>query len=309
MSLIQLVKRNGPSGFGYSSTADSVTEHVRLEGKTILVTGINSGLGHETMRVLASRGAHVIGAARTQDRANEAAATVSGQATGLACELSDPQSVSACVASIAGMGITLDAIICNAGIMALPNLKLVNGYECQFYTNHVGHFQLVTGLLDHLADSGRVVIVSSAAHRMAPKTGVDFDNLDGHAGYRAWSAYGQSKFANLLFAKELARRFDGTGKTANAVHPGVIKTNLGRGLGKATQRSMGLFAAVANKSVPQGAATQVFVATHPSLVAASGKYFADCNIAKARADADDTALAARLWDVSEMIVAKLTDQG
>ena len=146
MSLIALFKSKGPTGFGYASTASDVTQSAPLIGKTILVTGCNSGLGLETMRVLASRGAHVIGAARTVDKANEAAATAGGRATGVACELSDPASVRACVETVKAMGVPLDAIIANAGIMALPKLNQSHGYELQFFTNHIGHFILVTGL-------------------------------------------------------------------------------------------------------------------------------------------------------------------
>jgi WW domain-containing oxidoreductase len=303
-----MFKGKGPSGFGYGSTAEDVTNGISLKGKTILITGCNSGLGYEAMRVLALRGAHVIGAARTLDKANAAAATVSGKAEGVACELADPVSVHACVAAVKARGLELDAIIANAGIMALPKLNQAFGYELQFFTNHIGHFILVTGLVDSLAGNGRVVMLSSTAHTMAPEGGIQFDNLSGEKGYKGWTAYGQSKIANLLFAKELAHRFKGTAKTANAVHPGVIATNLGRHLGiPAFLGDAGY--AIANalflKSIPQGAATECYVAVNPKTATTNGQYFADCNIAKPRADAEDPALARRLWDVSEEIVAKL----
>ena len=208
MSVYAFFKPKGPSGFGYGSTAEEVTAGLSLAGKTVLITGCNSGLGLEAMRVLAGRGAHVIGAARTLDKANAAAATVSGKAEGVACELADPASVRACVAAVKAKGVALDAIIANAGIMALPRLNQAFGYELQFFTNHIGHFILVTGLLDQLANDGRVVMLSSAAHMMAPKEGIQFDNLSGEKSYSPWAAYGQSKLANLLFAKQLARRFE-----------------------------------------------------------------------------------------------------
>ena len=146
----------------------------------------------------------------------------------VACELTDPASIMACVDLLEAEGVLLDGVICNAGIMAVPRLEQAFGYELQFFNNHVGHFILVTQLLDRLTEDARVVVVSSGAHRAAPKGGIEFDNLSGARGYRPSRAYGQSKLANLLFAKELARRFDGTARTANAVHPGVIHTNLGR---------------------------------------------------------------------------------
>jgi WW domain-containing oxidoreductase len=305
MSLYQLFKANGPSGFGCRTTAEQVTEGVSLAGKTMLVTGCNSGLGLETMRVLALRGAQVAGTARTIEKAREACATVSGETVPLACELSDPASVRGCVASVAAAGIRLDAMICNAGIMGLPKLARVHGYESQFFTNHIGHFILVTGLLGQLTETGRVVMLSSTAHTRAPEGGIAFDNLDGGKGYDPWRFYGQSKFANLLFAKELARRLADTRRTANAVHPGVIRTNIIR-----HNPVLNVAAAVVSplffKTVAQGAATQVYVATSPGLANVSGEYFADCNVATPRADARSAATAKQLWEVSERIVAGLS---
>lgn len=305
MSLYALLKPNGPSGFGYGSTAEEVTEGLSLRGKTMLVTGCNSGLGLETLRVLALRGARVVGTARTLDRARAACGAVAGETVPLACELSDPRSVRACAEAVKGQGLRLDAVVCNAGIMALPELQQAHGIELQLFTNHVGHFILVTGLLDRLADGGRVVMLSSGAHEMAPREGIQLDNLSGEKGYQGWRAYGQSKMANLLFAKELSRRLAGTGKTANAVHPGVIKTNLGRHMNPVAQVAFGLVGPLVLKSVAQGAATQTYVAAHPSVAGVTGQYFADCNVARPRRDAEDPALAARLWEVTERIVAGL----
>lgn len=305
MALISLFASKGPTGFGTNSTAAQVTEGLSLEGKTILLTGCNSGLGHEALRILTAHGAHVIGTARDLEKAKAACSTVKGKTTPLACELSDPKSVRECVASVKQLGLRLDAIIANAGIMALPKLKQTFGYELQFFTNHIGHFILVTGLLDQLSDTGRVVMVSSSAHRMAPKEGIQFDNLSGEKNYTAWGAYGQSKFANLLFAKELARRFKGTKKTANAVHPGVIRTNLGRHMNPVANLVFGLVGPIFLKSVGQGAATEIFTAVHPLAEKISGAYLADCNLAEARPDADDAALAKKLWETSEQIVAGL----
>jgi WW domain-containing oxidoreductase len=303
MSLLSLFKTHGPSGFGYQSTAEDVTAGLSLNSRTILITGCNSGLGLEAMRVLSLRGAHVIGAARTVAKAAEACASVGGHATPVACDLAEPASVRACIANVRQRA-PLDAIIANAGIMAPPRLKQACGYELQFFTNHIGHFMLVTGLLDRLADQGRVVALSSSAHRYAPTGGIQFDNLSGDKGYSPWRAYGQSKLANLLFAKELARRLAGTGKTANAVHPGVIKTNLFRSIGIPAPA----FDAVARlffKTIPQGAATECYVAVSPGAAGLSGEYLADCNVARPRAEASDPALAKHLWEISEQIVARL----
>lgn len=305
MSLLSKIKPKGKNGFGYGSTAEEVTEGVSLAGKTILVTGCNSGLGLETMRVLALRGAHVIGTARTDAKATEAGKLVTGQVTGLACELSDPASVRSCVARVKEKGFRLDAIVANAGIMALPNLETAFGYELQFFTNHVGHFMLVTGLIDSLSDDGRVVMLSSSAHTMAPKGGIVFDNLDGKKGYSAWPFYGQSKIANLLFTKELARRLSGTKKTANACHPGVIKTNLSRNMNPVMNALFGLAGPFTLKSIPEGAATQCYIAANPGVSGVSGEYFADCNIAPCSADARNADLAKKLWERTEEIVAKL----
>ncbi|HMZ37221.1 MAG: SDR family oxidoreductase [Leptospirales bacterium] len=305
MSLVALIKPKGPSGFGYGTTAEEVTQGLDLSGKNILVTGCNSGLGEETARVLAKRGARILGTARTVEKANAAVAPLGNASTGFECELSDPKSVRSCVDAIKKDGVKLDALICNAGIMALPELKQASGYELQFFTNHIGHFILVNGLLDQLKSNGRVVMLSSSAHANAPREGIQFDNLSGEKSYRPWAFYGQSKFANLLFAKELARRFAGTERTANALHPGVIKTNLARHMNPLAHVAFGVIGPVFLKSIPQGAATQTYVAVHPHAAAHSGKYFADCNIASPRRDAEDADMARKLWDVSEKIVSGL----
>ncbi|MCB1194102.1 MAG: SDR family oxidoreductase [Leptospiraceae bacterium] len=306
MSLVSLIKPKGPNGFGNGSTAEEVTSGISLANKTILITGCNSGLGKESMRVLAMRGAKVVGTARTLEKANEACKEVGGaNSKGYACELSDPSSVRACVESIKKDKIKLDVIICNAGIMALPKLEKAYGYELQFFTNHIGHFILVTGLLSELTEEGRVVMLSSSAHNMAPKGGIQFDNLNGEKGYSAWPFYGQSKFANLLFAKELARKFAGTKKTAYAVHPGVIQTNLSRHMNSIANILFGMIKPLFLKTITQGAATECYVATNPNVASLSGSYFADCNVAKARKDSEDKELSKKLWEISEKIVAEV----
>jgi NAD(P)-dependent dehydrogenase (short-subunit alcohol dehydrogenase family) len=304
MSLLSRFTKPGPSGFGYATTADEVTRGLDLHSKTILLTGCNSGLGLETLRVLSRRGARVFATARSLDKASRACESSGPDATPLACELEQPESVRACVAAIEKDGARLDAIICNAGIMALPRLEQVHGYEKQFFTNHIGHFLLVTGLLRQLAPEGRVVMVSSDAHRRAPRSGIELDNLSGERGYRPWTAYGQSKLANLLFARELSRRLPGARQTANALHPGVIATPLNRNTPLVVRTAMALAAPVALKTVAQGAATQCYVATHPALTA-NGEYFSHCNPARSSRPGRDLGLALRLWEASERIAREV----
>ena len=300
-----MFKGKGPNGFGYGSTAEDVTDGLDLRGRTILLTGCNSGIGQETLRVLAKRGAHVIAAARTEKKARAACDDVGGETTPAACELSEPASVRACAKRVIGLGHPLDAIICNAGIMALPKLQQKQGYELQFFTNHIGHFILVTSLLDHLADKGRVVMVSSGAHNGAPPEGIQFDNLTGERGYNPWANYGQSKLANLLFANHLAKRLAGTGKTANSLHPGVIHTNLARSMNPIARAALSIGAPLVLKSIPEGAATQCYLTVHPGVAGVTGKYFADCNETTPSSHGRDEAMAAKLWDVSETIAANV----
>jgi WW domain-containing oxidoreductase len=307
MSLYAQIKPRGTSGFGMGSTAEEVTRALSLAGKTILVTGCTSGIGFETARVLALRGASVICAARSEEKAANVVRAISADATGVACDLADPTSIRACVSELKRGEVRLDAVIGNAGIMMPPRLALVHGYESQFFVNHIGHFMLVTGLLEVLADRARIVIVSSAAHRFAPRGGIDFDNLRGEKSYRPWTGYARSKFANLLFAKQLARRLDGTGKTANAVHPGFVPgTDIFRGLALAKIARAywpHILTALVAKTTAEGAATSCYVAVNPKAADVNGQYFSDCNIAMPRAEADDPVLAARLWELSEKIAA------
>jgi NAD(P)-dependent dehydrogenase (short-subunit alcohol dehydrogenase family) len=298
MSFASMLKGKGPSGFGFGSTAEEVTEGLDLSGKRYLVTGATSGLGFETMRVLVLRGATVIGTGRHADKAQAACAPLGERAKGAACELSQASSVRALVDSLRTDGEGLDGIICNAGIMALPKLTLHDGIELQFLTNHLGHFLLVNGLLPLLVPGGRVTVLSSDAHRAAPRRGIDFDNLDGSRGYFSWTFYGQSKVANLLFAKGLSRRLD-AGRTANAVHPGVIITNLQRSLPAFANGVLALARPLFLKTVQQGAATAVYAATHPSLATVTGEYLADCNVARPSRVGRDMELAERLWAFSE----------
>ncbi len=304
MSLLSRIKPKGPNGFGYGSTAADVTEGIDLKGRTILITGCNSGIGLESARTLGARGAHVIGAARSLGKAGEALAGLK-DSTPVTCELSEPDSVRACVKAVKALGRPLDVILCNAGIMALPKLEQRHGVDLQLFTNHIGHFILVTGLLDSLSDAGRIVIVSSEAHKNAPSEGIDFDDLSGEKRYSAWRNYGQSKLANILFARELAKRLKGTSKVANALHPGVIQTNLARHMNVAARVGVAIANPLFLKTIPEGAATQCYLAAHPDAAAVSGEYFSDCNVARTSPQGRDMAQAARLWETSEAIAARV----
>lgn len=302
----QIITKTPPaSPFGSDSTAEQVTAGLDLAGKTYAITGANSGLGYETMRVLALRGAHVIGIARTMDKATQACASVAGKTTPAFLDLADFASVVNCAEMIRGMDIPLDGLICNAGIMALPELELVDGIERQFAVNHLGHFILVNQLMATVmaAPQGRFVILSSRAHRRAPPDGIQFDDLAfANVEYAPWTAYGHSKLANALCARELARRLSGSSTTSNSVHPGIIQTNLGRHLPWYMQAAGTLFGWAFMKNIEEGAATQTYVATSPGLIGVNGFYFSDCNVDPVLTPAmQDDAMAARLWQVSEQL--------
>ena len=294
--------------FGAASTAEEVTAGIDLAGRTALVSGATSGLGLETARVLALRGAQVLVGGRTLEKAKAACAAIPGRTTPIAFELEHWDTVAAAADLVRALGMPLDILVCNAGIMALPQLEQVYGLEKHFVVNHLGHFILVNRLLPQLkaAPQGRVVAVSSLGYRWAPPAGIEFDNLAGTRGYEPNKMYGQSKLANGLMTLELAARLraEGSAATANAVHPGIINTNLGRHF-PAWKRAAGkLIGWTFMKDVPQGAATSCYVATAPALAKSSGLYFEDCNpvVPAPGKHMDDAALAARLWTTSESLV-------
>ncbi|MBT8047294.1 MAG: SDR family oxidoreductase [Xanthomonadales bacterium] len=299
-------KANPPrSRYTRRSTAEQVTLGIDLSGKTVLITGCNSGLGFETARVLASRGARIIGAARTLEKAQTAARKIDGEVVPVACELSELDSVAACADGVSSMNQPLDVVICNAGIMALPELQQKYGLEMQFLTNHLGHFVLVNRLLDRVkqAPAGRIVMVSSLGHYTSVPGGINFNNLSGEKNYVPFTFYGQSKLANLLMSNELSRKLRGSNATSNAIHPGIIMTPLMRNIGSLRSTLASLASWPVSRSVEQGAATQCYVATSPGLEGFSGHYFADCNPARMSAHAQNAELAVRLWKVSEELAA------
>jgi NAD(P)-dependent dehydrogenase (short-subunit alcohol dehydrogenase family) len=280
------------SAFGAASTAEEVTDGIDLSGKTALVTGCNTGIGYETMRVLALRGAHVLATARTIEKGRKACARVEGNCTPLVLELTDFDSVVDCADRVRAMDVPIDILVCNAGVLFREHRE-INGLELHFVVNHLGHFLLVHRLLDKViaAPQGRVVVVGSRSHRRADR--IEFGNLSG----RSWTvaAYSHSKLANGLFSLELARRLQGTDATSNSLHPGSVDTDIFR---NAERRSSGHKL----KNLAEGAATTCYVATSPTLVGVSGYYFVDCNPEEPSAAMQDVAMAEKLWDVSEDLV-------
>jgi NAD(P)-dependent dehydrogenase (short-subunit alcohol dehydrogenase family) len=284
--------------FGARSTAEQVTAGLDLSGKTALITGCNSGIGYETMRVLAWRGARVLGTARTARKGREACGSVQGDAVPLLLELTDFGSIVECAAQVRALGLPLDMLICNAGVL-LPRRERARGLEKQFVVNHLGHFILVNRLLDRVlaAAEGRIVILSSVAHWSAPPEGIEFENLAARGDYDPSRAYGQSKLANGLFSMELARRLAGTSASSNTLHPGIVETNLYRHWSTRVTGGGG------RKTIEEGAATSCYVATHPELSGVSGHYFEDLNATEPSPLMRDATLAARLWSVSEELTA------
>jgi NAD(P)-dependent dehydrogenase (short-subunit alcohol dehydrogenase family) len=304
--------------FNAESTAAQVIEGIDLTGKRTVVTGGASGIGVETARALASAGAEVTLAVRNVEAGDRTAAelidsTGNKQVLVAPLDLADQASVAAFVAAWDG---PLDILINNAGIMASPLMRTPQGWEMQFATNHLGHFALAIGLHDSLALAGnaRIVSVSSSAHHRSP---VVFDDIHfERREYEPWSAYGQSKTANVLFAVEATKQWASDGITVNALMPGGIRTNLQRYVseGELDRLRTAAGAAAAKWKTPeQGAATSILVATSPLLDGVGGRYFEDCNEAEVgklsarngvAAYALDPEAALLLWQVSlEMLAA------
>lgn len=287
--------------FGRRSTADQVLAGIDLTGKHLLVTGCNSGLGYETLNAFAANGAAVIGLARTLEAASRACAQASPACIPVGCDLSNFASIAAAVETIRGLSIPLDAVVANAGVANLPTLETRYGVERQFLTNHLGHFMLVNGITDLMRDgTARIVMVSSRASvAQAPAEGIMFDNLDGSRFYDPCAFYAQSKLANALYAKELARRLAPRGIAANSVDPGAARTRIRKGH----------FSRLFAKSAAQAAATQALLAASPEAAGISGEYWANCKISQGNALLQDSALARRLWDVSQDMLERRRRSG
>jgi NAD(P)-dependent dehydrogenase (short-subunit alcohol dehydrogenase family) len=319
--------------FGATSTTDDVLDGIDLNGKRILVTGVSAGLGVETARALASRGAHVVGAARDLVKAEAATKEVRADARGqgglelIELDLASLASVRRCVDRLLERGERFDVVIANAGVMACPYGLTEDGFETQFGTNHLGHFVLINRIASLIKDGGRLVNLSSSGHRFAD---VDLDDPNfEHTEYAEFVAYGRSKSANILFAVEFDRRHKHRGVRATAVHPGGIKTELGRHIypdDASLQRRIDEVneqnkaagkPPFVMKSVPQGAATSVWAGVVADANDIGGKYCEDCHVAELVTDPElgvasegvrpyalDAERAKALWAKSEAMVGE-----
>jgi len=308
--------------FDASSTAEEVVGGIDLGGKTIVVTGSSAGLGRETARVLAKAGASIVMAARDLEKNQRACAAIRAEfprarLQTVSFDLADLGSVRRAADQILSAHGKIDVLINNAGFVGGPLSYTAEGCELHFGANHIGPFLFTNLLMQAVkaAAPARVVVLSSNGHRMS---GVDFDDLRYEKRpYNHWSAYSQSKRANVLFAVGLTRRVAKYGITANAVHPGVIRTEVFRDVTADEEKMVtdyGESHGSPVKSIPQGAATQVWAAVAPELAQVSGRYLEDCRVAEldpdpssgrgAMPDAFDPDIAERLWTVSEEIVGQ-----
>uniref|UniRef100_H2ZXJ7 Si:ch211-107o10.3 n=1 Tax=Latimeria chalumnae TaxID=7897 RepID=H2ZXJ7_LATCH len=285
---------------------------VRLDGKTVIITGANVGIGKETARDLARRdvGARVILACRDLNKAEQAASdlrkdTGNGILIVKKLDLASLNSVRKFTKEMQETEQRLDILINNAGVMRCPKLQTEDGFELQFGVNHLGHFLLTNLLLDLLKKSApsRIVNVSSLAHE---KGKIYFDDLNLNKKYDPYENYRQSKLANVIFTRELARRLEGTGVTANSLHPGVVCTELGRFILPTIPMWKRMiftpFMLFVFKSPWQGAQTSIHCAVAEELEKTSGLYFSDCVPKKTAPQAEDDEAAQKLWELSLQMV-------
>eukprot|EP01087_Luapelamoeba_hula_P018315 TRINITY_DN5888_c0_g1_i2.p1 TRINITY_DN5888_c0_g1~~TRINITY_DN5888_c0_g1_i2.p1 ORF type:complete len:340 (-),score=46.44 TRINITY_DN5888_c0_g1_i2:96-1079(-) len=291
-------------------------------GKVVIVTGANTGIGRVTAFHLARQGAHVILACRSADRTNPVVTEIQ-ESTGndkvefMELDLGSLTSVVRFTDAFRKRELPLHLLINNAGIMAAPYKLSADNIELQFATNHLGHFLLTTRLLDIIEASApaRIVNLSSMGHKFAYSEGVRFDKINDKDTYHEWRAYGQSKLCNILFTKELDRRLEGKTVFVNAVHPGFVATELTRQLPDVYGWIAGVLGPVGNlfaKSPEDGALTTLYVATHPDIesVPLRGQYFTPtAHLDTPSHHALDADLARRLWEYSEALVAEKLGQG
>ncbi len=281
-----------------------------MQGKTVVVTGGNSGIGFETAAALASMGARVLVTARNADKGRAAVAAI-GQRVGtdaqvqlVVFDLADLASVRRGADEVLEQAPQLDVLVNNAGLVLTERSLTADGFEATFGTNHLGPFLFTNLLLDRIRASapGRIVNVASTAHSAA-RMGIPFDDLQSEHRYRPMRVYGQSKLANMLFTSELARRLEGSGITANSLHPGTVRTGYG-----ADGDARGLLAVGIKIASPfflspaKGARTSVYLASSPEVEGVSGQYFVKCKPKRPRKQALDAEAAAHLWQVSEEMV-------
>ncbi len=277
-----------------------------MSGKTCLVTGATSGIGEVATLELAKQGAKVVLVGRSQAKAEATAERIRRETNNPAVEylladLSSQAEVRRLADEVKARYPRIDVLINNAGAMINPRRESVDGIEMTWALNHLGYFLLTELLLDTLKASApsRIVSVASDAHRMV--SGINFDDVEGKKSYTAFRIYGQSKLANILFTRELARRLEGSGVTANCLHPGFVATNFTTGEGL-TFRIFQMMAKVFAISPEDGAKTTVYLASSPEVEGISGRYFAKCREAKPTRAALDDASARRLWELSERMV-------
>jgi len=287
-----------------------------VQGKVVVVTGANSGLGYETCRVFTCNGAHVVGLVRDQKKGAEFVSSIQkdvkaktgkeGKVDFMLCDLNSLASVRRFTDAYIARGLPIHVLILNAGLMVPPVLTTDDGFDSQFGVNHIAHHLLTTRLLDVLKRSApaRVVVLSSAGHMIS---GIRWEDvlftLPGT--YNKWVAYGQSKTANLLFAKwlnELMRR-QNVLVTVNAVHPGTISTGLKRHSDDADAKMMAAYR-IRWKTVPQGAAGHVWVATAPQFETEGGHYADGFTLDQNAPHANDMKAAERLWALTERMIAE-----
>jgi NAD(P)-dependent dehydrogenase (short-subunit alcohol dehydrogenase family) len=315
-----------PSGFGARTTAEEALGGTDLQGKVALVTGGHAGLGLETTRVLSNAGATVVVGSRDTRKAQMAVAKMKNVEVG-ELDLASPDSIDRFANEFLNSNRALDLLINNAGVMATPLTRDARGYELQFATNHLGHFQLTARLWPALKRSGdaRVVALSSRGHA---RGGVDFSDPNfNKRPYDKWAAYGQSKSANSLFAVELDKRGQKDGVRAFAVHPGGILTDLLKYMTDEELSAYGIYrengiAKIPDatkvperfKTIEEGAATTIWCAVSPQLKGKGGVYCEDCDIAAmvpadsklnsgVRPWAVDRAAAEELWSLSEKLTS------
>ena len=282
------------------------TSQARMDDKTVLITGANTGIGKETAIDLARRGARVIMACRDmkkgQDALNEVAEKTSSSDLVLKqLDLASLASVHALAEDINKTEPKLHVLINNAGVMVPSELqKTQDGFELQMGVNHFGHFLLTNLLIDLLKSSqpSRIVVVSSSAHWQTTSSYFKFDNINSEKYYSKWDTYGQSKLANILFTRELAKRLEGTGVTANSFHPGAIKTELSRNMGGRFESMLMRFLFLFFKTPTEGAQTNIYLAVSEEVEGVSGLYFADCKVKQPSRGARDDEAAKKLWEIS-----------